>query len=78
VHFHTGNADVSFCHYFEAVVDLRHARIRPEATALGKLNLEGIVFGVLRRKVFHAKRFAMGFNFLDQLQWNVMMMNVDG
>jgi hypothetical protein len=45
---------------------------------LGELNLERIVFSVFRREVFHAKRFAVRFYFLDQLERNVVVMNVDG
>src|SRR5919109_684785 len=78
VHFDGSNSDIAFGHYVQTVIDFRHARIGSQAIALGELNLEWVVFRVFRRKVFDAEGFAITFDLIDQLQWNVMMMNVDG
>src|SRR6185436_4181997 len=78
VHFHRGNANMALGHSIETVIYFRHAWVGVEPITFGKLDLQRIVFGVLRRKVFDAERFAILFDFLDQLQRNVMMMNIDG
>jgi hypothetical protein len=78
VHLDRGDTDVTLGHDVEAIIDFRHPRVRVEPVAIGKSDLERIVFGVLGRKVFNAERFAIVFDLVDKLQRNVMMMNVDG
>jgi hypothetical protein len=77
VHFDGSNSNIAFGHDVQTAIDFRHARIGSKAIALGELNLEWVVFCVFRRKIFDPEGFAIAFDLIDQLQWNVMMMNVD-
>ena len=78
VGFHRRDADVAFGHDFEAIGHFGHAWIGVEPVAFGELDLQGIVVGVLRRKIPDAESFAVVFDLIDQLHRNVMMMDVDG
>lgn len=78
MNFDCGDGNMALCHRFEGVGDLSHARIGIQPVAVGKSDLERVILRGFRRKIFYTERFAVAFNFVDQLRRNVMVMNIDG